>query len=199
MLIKHQILEEDKINKAHASSLIWAGNGIFRYDKRGEFETITCHCPVVTPGLAVLDSDFQLLVPKVPEKLVIQVLETVKKYGNLERLFYLYWRKTGWELLEPMQEGSQTNCRSLDPYPQAAPIEIHSHGRGEAFFSNTDNLEENGFRVSIVLGGVGNELEIAARACVHGKFLPICPSEVLENINSYCHVISQPSSVKFRR
>ena len=189
MLLNHSIVKS-RLPKDLPPGYLWAGNGIFRSVLRTEFNATIAHSLVTTPGLVELSSSFELLVPKVPQDKIKSIIELIKQYPDLEQLFYLYWRGTAWEVIRPEQECTPTSCISLEQHPEPAAIEIHSHGAMGAFFSATDNREENGCRISTVIGRNNNQLEIVSRVCAHGLFLNVSSSQIYQNINSYCrHVI----------
>jgi hypothetical protein len=91
-----------------------------------------------------------LLVPPVPHTKVKAIIEQIQQEPDLEQLFYLYWRGDRWEVLYPEQECTPSTCIAGDRFLEPAVIEIHSHGAARAFFSGTDDLEENGCRISTV-------------------------------------------------
>jgi PRTRC genetic system protein A len=177
------------------TGFIWAGNGIFRSVTRQEFKAVVCHREVHTPGLPKFEQEFKLLVPPVPQTKVKAIIEQIQQEPDLEQLFYLYWRgdwttsrlRDRWEVLYPEQECTPSTCIASDRFLEPAVIEIHSHGVARAFFSDTDDLEENGCRISTVIGKSNDQLEIVSRVCVHGLFLPIQSSLIYENIYLHCH------------
>ncbi|MEN9566104.1 MAG: hypothetical protein RLZZ69_1300 [Cyanobacteriota bacterium] len=187
------------------TGFIWAGNGIFRSAIRQEFKAVVCHREVHTPGLPEFKQEFKLLVPPVPQTKVKAIIEQIQQEPDLEQLFYLYWRsdwttsrdappganplglRDRWEVLYPEQECTPSTCIASDRFLEPAVIEIHSHGAARAFFSDTDDLEENGCRISTVIGKSNGQLEIVSRVCVHGLFLPIQSSLIYENIYLHCH------------
>ena len=189
MLLNHSIVRSES-DTHFLPGYLWAGNGIVRSVTRTEFNATIAHSLVTTPGLTELLPDFELLVPQVPEDKVKDMVNLINQYPDLEQLFYLYWRGTAWEVVRPEQECTSTSCISLEQHPEPAVIEIHSHGSMGAFFSSTDNREENGCRISTVIGRNNNQLEITSRVCAHGLFLNVASDQIYQNINSYCrHVI----------
>jgi PRTRC genetic system protein A len=172
------------------TGFIWAGNGIFRSVTRQEFKAVVCHRKVHTPGLPEFEQEFKLLISPVPHTKVKAIIEQIQQEPDLEQLFYLYWRSDRWEVLYPEQECTPSSCIAGDRFLEPAVIEIHSHGAARAFFSGTDDLEENGCRISTVIGKSHGQLEIVSRVCVHGLFLPIQSSLIYENIHLHCnHVL----------
>ncbi|MFM2313589.1 MAG: hypothetical protein RLZZ04_2865 [Cyanobacteriota bacterium] len=189
MLLNHSIVKSESAQNL-SPGYLWAGNGIFRSVSRTEFNATITHHSVTTPGLTELLPSFELLVPKVSQDKVKGIVNRINQHPDLEQLFYLYWRGTAWEVICPEQECTPTSCISLEKHPEPAAIEIHSHGSMGAFFSSTDDQEENGCRISTVIGRNKNQLEIVSRVCAHGLFLDVSSDRIYQNINSYCrHVI----------
>ena len=189
MLINHSIVKPESVQNLPPGYL-WAGNGIFRSVSRTEFSATIAHSLVTTPGLVKLIPEFKLLVPQVPQNKVKAIIDRINQHPDLEQLFYLYWRGTAWEVICPEQECTPTNCISLEQYPEPAAIEIHSHGSMRAFFSSTDDREENGCRISTVIGRSNERLEIVSRVCAHGLFLDVSSDRIYQNINSYCRHVT---------
>jgi PRTRC genetic system protein A len=189
MLLSHSVAGNLTSNNL-PTGFIWAGNGIFRSVTRQEFKAVVSHREVFTPGLPEFKQEFKLLVPPVPQKKVEAIIKQIQKEPDLEQLFYLYWLRDRWEVLYPEQECTPSSCIAGDRFLEPAVIEIHSHGAARAFFSGTDDLEENGCRISTVIGKSNGQLEIVSRVCVHGLFLPIPSNLIYENIYLHCnHVL----------
>lgn len=189
MLLNHSIVKPESVQNLPPGYL-WAGNGIFRSVSRTEFSATIAHSLVTTPGLVKLIPEFKLLVPQVPQNKVKAIIDRINQHPDLEQLFYLYWRGATWEVICPEQECTPTNCISLEQYPEPAAIEIHSHGSMRAFFSSTDDREENGCRISTVIGRSNERLEIVSRVCAHGLFLDVSSDRIYQNINSYCRHVT---------
>jgi PRTRC genetic system protein A len=189
MLLSHSVAGNLTSNNL-PTGFIWAGNGIFRSVTRREFQAVVYHLEVHTPGLPELVQEFKLLVPPVPPTKVEAIIEQIQQEPDLEQLFYLYWRGDRWEVLYPEQECTPSTCIAGDRFPEPAVIEIHSHGAMGAFFSGTDDLEEDGCRISTVIGRSNGQLEIISRVCVHGLFLPIPSNLIYENIHLHCNHVS---------
>jgi hypothetical protein len=58
--------------------------------------------------------------------------------------------------------------RPINQRPDKPILDIHSHGEMKAFFSETDNQDEQGFILSLVLGKVDRVPEYRLRLCVYG-------------------------------
>ena len=67
-----------------------------------------------------------------------------------ERFFAVRWDGDSYRLVVPPQEGTAS---SLAYQPPAGVVaEFHSHGHHRAFFSATDDRDEQGFRIYGVVG-----------------------------------------------
>jgi hypothetical protein len=154
----------------------WAANGIFKQSVRQEFTAIVSISQVTTPGLELLQPQFQLNIPPVDEELVLELLKAIALYPDYEQLFWFHFDRE-WQLEIPAQSVTEHSCRALDPYPKKSPIlELHYHARHQAYFSNTDNLEENGCRLYAVIGrNDWDRLEIVLRVGIDGHFLDLNP------------------------
>jgi PRTRC genetic system protein A len=78
----------------------------------------------------------------------------------------------GYRTLRPPQVVGTSRVH-YRPAPGAV-IEIHSHHRYAAFFSRTDDADEQGLRLYAVLGRLDEERpEVAVRVGAFGYFLPL--------------------------
>ena len=77
----------------------------------------------------------------------------------------------------PEQDGTAT---SLIYRPPAGVVaEFHSHGRSRAFFSKTDDADEQGFRIYGVAGRLDTDRpELSLRVGIYGHFAPVEWSQV---------------------
>ena len=79
----------------------------------------------------------------------------------------------------PEQAGTATRLAYLPPAGVVA--EFHSHGSSRAFFSATDDRDEQGFRIYGVVGRLDTDRpELSLRVGVYGHFAPVEWSQVFE-------------------
>lgn len=133
--------------------------------------------------------DFTL--PRVPvvylEKMLELSIETcVNKNSAVEALFHLRWihGENRWRLDKPAQEATGASVKPIHAGPGSsydlALIELHSHHQMAAFFSATDNEEEQGFRIYAVIGEIFSRPAIRVRVGCFGHFQEIPPKTVFE-------------------
>ena len=91
---------------------------------------------------------------------------------DTERFFAVGWDGDAYRLVVPAQAGTAS---SLKYTPTAGVVaEFHSHGRHRAFFSATDDKDEQGFRIYGVVGRLDAPLpELTLRLGIYGHFAPL--------------------------
>ena len=89
-----------------------------------------------------------------------------------ERFFAVRWDGRSYRMVVPPQTGTAT---SLEYTPPAGVVaEFHSHGSSRAFFSKTDDRDEQGFRIYGVAGRLDTDRpELSLRVGVYGHFAPL--------------------------
>ena len=86
-----------------------------------------------------------------------------------------------YRVVVPEQAGT---AASLTYPPPDVVAEFHSHGKGRAFFSKTDDKDEQGFRIYGVVGRLDTpERELSLRVGVYGHFAPVQWSQVFGGPN----------------
>ena len=82
------------------------------------------------------------------------------------------WDGDGYRLVVPPQAGTATRL-AYQP-PAGVVAEFHSHGSSRAFFSATDDRDEQGFRIYGVVGRLdAPRPELRLRVGVYGHFAPL--------------------------
>lgn len=165
-------------------------DGVYLSAAREELEVSFPIGPCLVRGLAQSSGPlFDFKLPRVPVELVGELFYQAEEFGQfgLETLFYLSWSQLlpwtkGWQLLQPEQERAAISCRPLEGQAssQRAIVEIHSHHRMAAKFSQVDDADEQGFRIYGVVGRLDKQPEIRIRIGVYGYFWEVPAHWVLE-------------------
>jgi len=149
-----------------------------------------------------------LLSGPIPMRFLEQFVAQANESGQegLETAAWIVWNAAqGWQYLE-LDLLAQNVGSVMFRWPELAPetslvLDMHSHGRGPAFFSETDNRSDQGTaHFSLVVGNCAKghalaELDTAIRLCLSGFFF-----EDSENMNLWkhpgkemtCDIISDP-------
>ena len=92
------------------------------------------------------------------------------------------WDGRAYRLVVPPQVGTTTRLAYQPTAGVAA--EFHSHGSSRAFFSATDDRDEQGFRIYGVVGRLDTPLpELSLRVGVYGHFAPVDWPQVFDGPN----------------
>ena len=134
-------------------------------------------------GLAPVSEKFQLTHGPIPAYLFALGLLWFQETPDTERFFAVGWDGEAYRPVVPQQEGTASSLTYTPPAGVVA--EFHSHGKGRAFFSATDDKDEQGFRIYGVVGRLDTSLpELSLRVGVYGHFSPLCWSQVFGGFES---------------
>ncbi len=132
-------------------------------------------------GLARVAEKVELTNGPIPAALFELGLRWFQDDPETERLFAIRWDGDGYRLVVPPQVGTGTRLAYVPPVGVVA--EFHSHGSSRAFFSKTDDRDEQGFRIYGVAGRLGSDRpELSLRVGVYGHFAPVKWSQVFDGL-----------------
>ena len=127
--------------------------------------------PCEVRGLASVTEKVELVHGPIPARLFEVGLRWFQDDPTTERFFAVRWDGRSYRLVVPEQEGTAT--RLIYTPPAGVVAEFHSHGHSRAFFSKTDDGDEQGFRVYGVVGRLDTDLpELSLRVGIYGHFAP---------------------------
>ena len=134
-------------------------------------------------GLAPVTEKVELTHGPIPPSLFELGLRWFQDAPDTERFFAVRWDGAAYRLVVPPQVGASVSLTYLPPVGVVA--EFHSHGSSRAFFSATDDRDEQGFRIYGVVGRLDAPLpELSLRAGVYGHFAPLEWSQVFDGPDS---------------
>lgn len=185
--VGYSIGNESKPGKMY--EYLMAGNGLF---VRASRPGLTAKIPLAfteKPVRGLPDATLNVdLVHKVTPGLLLRILFLSRQNLPNETLFYLNFA-TVWRLDWPAQTNTPGHCEPIDPFNpagQTALIEVHSHGSMNAYFSNTDDRDETGFRIYAVVGKLDTHFpEIIVRVGVYGHHCVIPANLVFDSYDLY--------------
>ncbi len=127
--------------------------------------------PCEVRGLAPVEEKVELVHGPIPARLFEAGLRWFLDAPRTERFFAVRWDGVAYRLAVPPQNGTASSLE-YEPLPGVA-AEFHSHGTFPAFFSKTDDEDEQGFRIYGVAGRLdAAEPELSLRVGVYGHFAP---------------------------
>ncbi len=123
-------------------------------------------------GLAPVAEKVELAHGPIPSRLFELGLRWFQDDPGTERFFAVRWDGRAYRLVVPEQEGTASSLTYTPPAGVVA--EFHSHGSSRAFFSKTDDGDEQGFRIYGVVGRLDSDRpELSLRVGVYGHFAPV--------------------------
>ncbi len=157
---------------------ILAGNGLFVRAQRPLLTVTVCIAQAQVRGLPPLIERMELPRGRIPRRLYDLALSIFYADPSRERYLAVTW-DDGYHLKEPPQERDVGSVR-YERLP-ATVLDIHSHGRISAFFSGTDNRDEQGMGLYLVMGNLSMLWpEVGLRAGVYGYFTSVQMTEVFD-------------------
>lgn len=184
---------------ALAYSYIMASNGIFL---RAENRFVKVLIPIVPAkpstvrGLFPLSPFIKLKMPPMPISLLGDLLADARQMrscsGQLNEVLYRFHydgqnvRRAGMPVRvnRPEQDTSITSVKTNGDGGSDVILELHSHGNMRAFWSETDNRDEQGFRIYGVIGRLdSNTPQMRIRVGVHGYHYPITQDVIFSDPN----------------
>lgn len=170
--------------KAAAYEYVIAGNGFYI---RAEDSRMEAMIPVVSMqlnGLAHVTPYANLKTPKIFSGYLDGILASARHHMPNEALYQFAWDGQGWKCNIPDQTVSAASIEFTEL--GVAVIDLHSHGAMQAFYSATDDIDEQGLRFYLVIGHVDHEMPtIRARVGVYGHHWPVPVASLFhDNIGS---------------
>lgn len=153
---------------------IMAANGLFVQAESRQLKATIRLADATVRGLAPLEEGIELPYGKVPVRMWAYFLQRFREALPQERLLALggWPGRPGLYMIHvPVQETSHTSVRyhPLD----GLLLEVHSHGMMRAFFSGTDDADEQGFKIYGCVGLFEGRQEWKLRVGIHGYFAPL--------------------------
>ena len=146
-------------------------------------------------GLAPVTEKLELAHGPIPSHVFELGLRWFQAAPDTERFFAVGWDGDAYRLVVPPQEGTGS---SLTYRPPAGVVaEFHSHGRHRAFFSATDDGDEQGFRIYGVVGRLdAAQPELTLRLGIYGHFAPLDWRQVFDGPPPGLRLIDQHTDNK---
>ena len=127
-----------------------------------------CVVPAEVRGLSALTENVVLKKGRIPRNIYNLAQSVLSTDWYHERYLAVTW-EDGYHLRVPWQNGSSSGVE-YETVPNTV-LDIHSHGMMSAFFSGTDNKDEQGLKLYMVVGRLDTLVpEVEIRVGVYGYF-----------------------------
>lgn len=189
-----------------------AGQGVIKLARGPHFDAAIDITGCDVAGLPDYPAGIALHVPKIPTKWLYSVLEHARrasgdltpspspgggweKLRSIEQMYHFHYltpgpsplRKGGgeWRVAIPKQEATAGHVGYRGGHEASIVLDLHSHHETKAFFSATDNDDEQGFRFYGVIGRIYTRPEIRLRVGVYGDWLELDPLELFDGLGPF--------------
>ena len=155
---------------------ILAGNGLFIRADGPLVSATVCVALAEVRGLAPMSESVELARGKIPMYFYELAISTLYSHSHKEQYLAVVWDRR-YRLMRPQQEGTGASVK-YNRLPHTV-LDIHSHSGISAFFSSTDNNDEQGLRLYMVVGQMDKLIpEVELRIGVYGYYATLDKSEV---------------------
>ena len=179
--VGYLVNHKDGLAGAHGIGFdyVLGAGGLYVQSESAHLTARVSVAPCTVRGLAPVTEKVELAHGPIPAGLFEVGLRWFQDDPSTERFFAVRWDGRSYRLVVPEQEGTAT---SLEYTPPAGVVaEFHSHGRSRAFFSATDDGDEQGFRIYGVVGRLdADRPDLSLRVGVYGHFAPVVWSQVFD-------------------
>jgi len=157
---------------------ILAGNGVFIRAENHLIKATVAVSEATIRGLQPLQESVELRHGRIPQYVYNLALSTLMANPYREQLVAVGW-DGAYRLKLPTQENGESWIK-YQTLPDTVLL-FHSHGLMSAFFSHTDNRDEQGLGLYAVAGRLDRLIpEVNMRVGVYGYFAPLKFSEVFD-------------------
>jgi PRTRC genetic system protein A len=181
----------DSGTRGSAYTYVLAGDGLWLEADNGILKARACLAPVPVRGLPPAESLLELRHGRISAHLLSLAVAAFSARADLEAYAAIAWDGQSYRLVFPPQEGS-CGAVTYEPVPGTV-VGLHSHGRMGAFFSGTDDRDDQGFLVSVVVGKLDRLVPAAgARLCIYGYLAPADLREVFAGLPPWIEEFGEP-------
>lgn len=178
-LVDYQIHSRDGPTgeRGSAYTYVLAGNGLFLEAENHLLAVRVLLAPAEVRGLLPLEPRLELRHGRIPAHLLPLAVNAFSARADQETYAAIAWDGEGYRVVFPPQVGNGGSV-TYEPVPGTV-VGLHSHGRMGAFFSGTDDRDDKGFQVSVVVGKLDRLVPAAvARLCLYSYYAPVDLREV---------------------
>jgi PRTRC genetic system protein A len=197
-IVTYHVHRQDPLppTDAQAYQYILAAGGVYLRADNRYFDVLLplARCPI--RGLPRLEPHFTLKVPPLPGRLLAAVLADAQRArrrdgGLKEALYHFKHDGARVRVLKPAQRATAASVVAIEGEAADIILDLHSHGNLGAFWSGTDNGDEQGFRVYGVIGRLDTAPEIRLRLGVYGYWFPLPVSLLFDGPGDLTDAISR--------
>lgn len=191
--VQYHIYTGQNVPAAAPYAYLLAQNGLFKLVDTPHFYASLRLSPARVAGLRSWPEQGVLLrVPKIPAWWLDKALAHARRAwrsgmltGPIEQMYHFHWINGEWRVSVPNQDASAGRVSYQGGSEASIVLDLHSHHEMPAFFSGTDNRDEQGIRFYAVIGRIYTRPEIRLRLGVCGDFFNFPAAGLFEGLGEF--------------
>lgn len=201
-LVRHHVARKDALYPKPSPGIDWiyAANGLFKRGTNPQLTLVAKICPIDAdvPGLAQLLPSVRWTAwpRRITGALLQPLLRDAQMAGSdgadgglvrpIEKQYFIVHRDNDVRLVAPRDQlGTAGSLRYTMPERGALLVDLHSHHAMRAYFSSTDDRDDQGLSVSAVIGNIYVRPEIVVRMNIYGHHAPIPATMVFDHLGPF--------------
>jgi PRTRC genetic system protein A len=160
---------------------VLAAGGLYLRAANPLIEASICIAPTEVRGLDTVDEFVRLIHGKIPMEIYNISKVIALEHPDKECYVAVTWNPHTQHYYPQILSATEATAGHVtyNTWPNTV-MDIHSHGQMPAFFSGQDTADEQGFKLSLVLGKVDTAIEYKLRLGIFGYFKKLTFMEVFE-------------------
>ena len=148
---------------------VLAGNGVWIEAEGNLLGARVLVAPAQVRGLAPMERKVILRHGRIPQGLWDLALDVMLADPDRERYVAITWEDDRYHIHVPEQKRSAGGISEIQ-LPENRVVDLHSHCGLSAYFSGTDNGDEQGFQLYVVVGKLDDKPVVRLRVGIYGHF-----------------------------
>lgn len=155
-------------------------------------------------GLPDYPVGVELKISKIPAGWLRAVLRHAQEAGDCtaggevlyprEQMYHFHWLEGRWRVAVPKQEASPARIEYQGGHEASIALDLHSHHGMTAYFSQTDDADEQGCRFYGVIGRIYDDRpQLRLRVGIFGDWLEVWPGVLFEGLGEFEDPSPNPS------
>jgi hypothetical protein len=205
--VAYHIFTGQEIPAPDLYSYVLAGQGVIKLAESDQFRAAMVVAPGRIVGLPDYPVGVELRAPRIPATWLHTVLEHARRCGLsgsggrgeilrvIEQMYHFHWwaESSGpgfapcgrWRVSIPKQEATAGHVAYRGGNEASIVLDLHSHHEMRAFFSETDDADEQGCRFYGVIGKIYSRPEIRLRLGVYGDWVEVSPLMLFDGLGPF--------------
>jgi len=169
----HQDGRQPAVPDDKVFAYVLAGNGLFKQARNRHVDALIKLATTHVAGLQPLTPYVRPLTGRIPGQILHRILQDARSRSwdaPCEAMYHITIDHNQVHVFRPQQDAGAARVAYAGGDDLSIILDLHSHQQMRAFYSETDNRDEQGFRFYAVIGRIFTRPEIILRLGMYGDF-----------------------------